>query len=551
MQRQFCFENLESRRLLAIITVNTLQDIVDPDDQWTSLREAVRTANTTFDMDEIRFHESLSGGTIELRRGEMEIASGSPVKIVGPGADLLTIDASTSDPTPDLNLGDGSRIFLNLEGEISGLTLTGGDVSWWPGGGAIVAGRLVVRDMIFRENHSADEAGAIRALGDLQVYDSWFDQNSAGDDGGAIYGVIPSIRVESSVFTHNFTYGWGGADGGAIAARSTLGEFVISNSTFSGNEIQGSGAGGAIDYGGSSAGVIVNSTIVNNSSSFAPGLSIREGEFQIRNTVIANNVGGIEGDLHLGVPEVTIDGVLIGNAAQLFVGDDPKVHFGRSENPLDPALSPLIDDGISFPYHMPEPGSPLIDGGVEAVDEGRDYDQRGMPHWRSVGAVDIGAVEFLGAGDRNGNEIADASDIDTLCTAIHEQSLDLSFDMDGNSAVELLDIEHLMSRWRTGPGDVNLDRQFDSADLVGVFSAAEYRDDLVGNSRWSTGDWDCDGDFDTSDLVVAFQAAWFEQGRRLAVVTRHSDVAAATHGLSDAIETDEAEDETKLRRLIR
>ena len=56
--------------------------------------------------------------------------------ISGPGAMLLTIDASGSDPTPALNNGDGSRIFVlndqhvfgDADMSISGLTFTGGDV---------------------------------------------------------------------------------------------------------------------------------------------------------------------------------------------------------------------------------------------------------------------------------------------------------------------------------------------------------------------------------------------------------------------------------------
>ena len=66
-----------------------------------------------------------------------EIAIRDAVNIVGPGQNLLTIDAAGNDPTPDENNGDGSRIFNIDDGNsleqidvsISGLTLTGGDVS--------------------------------------------------------------------------------------------------------------------------------------------------------------------------------------------------------------------------------------------------------------------------------------------------------------------------------------------------------------------------------------------------------------------------------------
>jgi hypothetical protein len=59
-------------------------------------------------------------------------------------------------------------------------------------------------------------------------------------------------------------------------------------------------------------------------------------------------------------------------------------------------------------------------------------------------------------------------------------------------------------------GDANLDGRFDSSDLVLVFQAGEYDDDIAKNSNWSDGDWNCDGDFNSGDLVVAFQLGHYE-----------------------------------------
>ena len=60
------------------------------------------------------------------------------------------------------------------------------------------------------------------------------------------------------------------------------------------------------------------------------------------------------------------------------------------------------------------------------------------------------------------------------------------------------------------PGDSNHDGVFDSSDLVIVFRAAEYEDDVDGNSTFEEGDWNGDGDFNTTDLVYAFQAGTYE-----------------------------------------
>ncbi|MDG2383807.1 MAG: VCBS domain-containing protein, partial [Pirellulaceae bacterium] len=62
------------------------------------------------------------------------------------------------------------------------------------------------------------------------------------------------------------------------------------------------------------------------------------------------------------------------------------------------------------------------------------------------------------------------------------------------------------------PGDSNGDGVFDSSDLVSVFQAGEYQDDLEGNSSFAEGDWNGDGDFDSFDFVFAFANGKFVDG---------------------------------------
>ena len=61
----------------------------------------------------------------------------------------------------------------------------------------------------------------------------------------------------------------------------------------------------------------------------------------------------------------------------------------------------------------------------------------------------------------------------------------------------------------TWMGDSNKDGEFNSGDLVAVFTAGEYEDGVPENSSWATGDWNGDKDFDSSDLVLAFQAGTY------------------------------------------
>jgi hypothetical protein len=76
---------------------------------------------------------------------------------------------------------------------------------------------------------------------------------------------------------------------------------------------------------------------------------------------------------------------------------------------------------------------------------------------------------------------------------------------------------------RTTYGDANLDREFNSTDLVTVFAAGRYEDGIAGNATWAQGDWNCDGDFESGDLVLAFSTGAYEQGplgARAAVTAR-------------------------------
>ncbi|MDG2380298.1 MAG: Ig-like domain-containing protein, partial [Pirellulaceae bacterium] len=61
-------------------------------------------------------------------------------------------------------------------------------------------------------------------------------------------------------------------------------------------------------------------------------------------------------------------------------------------------------------------------------------------------------------------------------------------------------------------GDSNADGVFDSGDLVAVFRAGEYEDNVPGNSSYAEGDWNADGDFDSGDLVFAFQNGNYARG---------------------------------------
>ena len=214
--RKLRCEALEDRRLLALVIVDTIDDVIDFSDGKTSLREAIFATNTVPGADEIRFNfgESLPA-MILLKQGELKITDA--LTVFGPGPDLLTIDASGNDPTPTLDNGDGSRAF-NIEDDestshfhvtIAGMTITGGDAS--------------------------SRGGGIRSRESLQVINVHLIDNAANNGAGAIEIVTTwpaNISLESSFIVNN--RGWG-SGGGILVALSTNSHLSVTDCTISGN----------------------------------------------------------------------------------------------------------------------------------------------------------------------------------------------------------------------------------------------------------------------------------------------------------------------------
>jgi hypothetical protein len=124
-----------------------------------------------------------------------------------------------------------------------------------------------------------------------------------------------------------------------------------------------------------------------------------------------------------------------------------------------------------------------------------------------------------GAGcDFNGDGNCTNVDIDLLAAAIRAGTNDPQFDLNSDNLVNDADrdiwVRDLKKTWF---GDVNLDGEFNSGDLVTAFQIGEYEDGIAGNSGWGEGDWTGDAEFTSGDFVLAFQDGGFEQGPRAAV----------------------------------
>ena len=140
--------------------------------------------------------------------------------------------------------------------------------------------------------------------------------------------------------------------------------------------------------------------------------------------------------------------------------------------------------------------------------------------WRPSERVD-GTPGYIATtnGDFNQDGRMDATDINQYCAG--QRAGDLKFDLNQDARVDGTDLHYLIKNlFKTSFGDANLDGVFDSTDLVQVFEASEYEDQIAANSTWTEGDWNCDGEAGTRDMVNAFkdgayqEAAAIRQARR-------------------------------------
>jgi hypothetical protein len=133
----------------------------------------------------------------------------------------------------------------------------------------------------------------------------------------------------------------------------------------------------------------------------------------------------------------------------------------------------------------------------------------------SNGVVDHWSILPLSnmEGDFDQNGVLDAADIDALSLQVREGTGAVEFDLNADTLVNDLDRQVWVHDLKqTFFGDADLNRTFDSTDLVQVLAFGEYEDGVELNSTWLAGDWNGDGDFTSGDLVVALADGGYEAG---------------------------------------
>lgn len=412
-------EALERRALLAVITVTSLADTV-ADDGEVTLREAILAANSDQSVDGSAAGDGLdrivfdtnANGTI---RFENELVITESVSIEGNGPNHTIVDGRKARDGFHVPKG-AHRVSLLLSGirirntnRAVGHDGSAGSVRVsdsrirFNRQGVVSAGSVTVTNVEFFRNNatvSGADGGALNVRsGSLRVYRCRFVENSSGKgSGGAIKLDGVTASIESSLFVANTAAN----SGGAIDAVNS--DLWVANTTIKDSF---SGAVGGAIYGLNSNASIAGSTIVDSRAGGdqGGGLFVDDTQLTITNSIIAGNQLeslGIHDDIALSRgAAITAKHSLIGSNlnsrldANDGIADSDGNLIGRPDNPLDPQLGQLQDNGGPTHTIMPLPNSPVIDAGTAT---NLSSDQRSPIFPRVAGAAaDMGAAEFVDA----------------------------------------------------------------------------------------------------------------------------------------------------------
>jgi hypothetical protein len=282
---------------LANFFVTNTSDVVDANDGFLTLREAITNANTQAGTDNIFFSV---GGTITLTGGELGISS--DLNIYGNGASALTISGNNASRV--FNVSSGTVLLSSLT-VANGNETNGGGISNTGsltvqfctvrgnkavvGGGIASTGRLAVNNSTFSDNSASNNGGGITNDGTLTVSGSTFNGNSTPIGGGGIRNFDNgTATVNSSTFNGNSADG-----GGGIRNSGTL---TVSGSTFDSNSA--TAVGGGIENFGIGTVTVSSSTFRGNSARSGSGIR-NSGTLTVSGSTFSSNSatvvgGGIE-----------------------------------------------------------------------------------------------------------------------------------------------------------------------------------------------------------------------------------------------------------------
>ncbi len=205
-----------------------------------------------------------------------------------------------------------------------------------------------------------------------------------------------------------------------------------------------------------------------------------------------------------------VDALLRGPYRGVLDNGGEKLELDRPEDPAQLGQGYVLVDRVRYDDSAPWPESADGQGNSlqrTAIDAYGDLITSWSAEIPAPGQTPFGQL----VGDLNGDGLLDAVDIDAMTDYV--QQADPQGDLNGDQRTDDQDRDYLISEIiGTSYGDSNLDRLFDSADMIFVFQRGEYEDNVAGNSTWADGDWSGDGEFDSTDFILSFQTGRYETG---------------------------------------
>ena len=339
----------------------------------------VTLTNSTVSGNEASYHGGVFAKDSPLTLTSSTISENGGIGIYGKSVELVN-----------------STVLRNVDGGVHGesVTLINSTVSRNGFGGflsssGISAISATLINSTVSGNYSHYSGGGIDSRS-VTLINSTVSGNSTGISGGGIYG--KSVALINSTVSGNSANSKGG---GIFTTPYVEGSIILTliNSTISVNSA-GSGGGGIYVEFFPASQVLKKRRAKNKLSVASPQAIQPDNSFVLRNTIIANSIGG---DC---IINNTVD-VTPTNTNSLI--EDGGTNCGTPLLAGDPKLGPLRKNGGPTPTHALLADSPAIDAGDDAICDtlpknarGQSTDQRGRPRAgpRAGSHCDIGAYEL-------------------------------------------------------------------------------------------------------------------------------------------------------------
>lgn len=315
------------------------------------------------------------------------------------------------------------------------------------GGGIRNDGLMYINHSTIVSNTGSFNVGGIMSLeGRLVITDSIVSDNYSGWGAGGILNNHGDLIVNETLISNNYA-----VDRGGGISNISGNEFVLKNSTISGNSVDDYMGGGIFNLVGTFS--LINSTIVNNSAPAGDGGGIAAGGTMIlTNTIIANSPSG--GDC-------TTWGSVTSNGHNL--DSDNTCGLTASDiKATDPLLGPLQDNGGTTFTHALLPHSPARDSGNNV--DCSPVDQRGQT--RPADGDDNGSyICDIGAFEAHLIQVAKSANVETARLG---EIITYTYNIDNLSSNDLINIA--ASDNRLGTIDLPFASLTSGASMQGVLT---------------------------------------------------------------------------------